>query len=117
MTLFSGLGVSSDMAAPSRWPGCVYPPPVQPDSGPPALPNCAKHSVRHPDVFTKTRADSPPRGRPEPFNCFKIFDMLKVGEEEESGSRSAYGFCQGDRGDMGRSRIPIARSRRRKACP
>ena len=31
--------------------------------------------------------------------------MLKVGEEE-SGSRSAYGFCQGDRGDMGRSRIP-----------
>src|SRR5262249_34373510 len=23
MTLFSGLGVSSDMAAPSRWPGCV----------------------------------------------------------------------------------------------
>jgi hypothetical protein len=23
MTLFSGLGVSSDMAAPSCWPGCV----------------------------------------------------------------------------------------------
>ena len=21
-------------------------------------------------------------GAPEPFNCFKIFDMLKVGEEE-----------------------------------
>src|SRR5262249_15309114 len=47
MTLFSGLGISSDMAAPSRWPGCVLPPPVQPDSGPPALPNCAKDSVRH----------------------------------------------------------------------
>ena len=51
MTLFSGLGVSSDMAAPSRWPGCVWPPPVQPDSGPPALPNCAKHSVRHPPTW------------------------------------------------------------------
>src|SRR5262249_37398918 len=48
MTLFSRLGVSSDMAAPSCWPGCVWPPPVQPDSGPPALPNCAKDSVRHP---------------------------------------------------------------------
>src|SRR5215831_16625066 len=47
MTLFSRLGVSSDMAAPSCWPGCVWPPPVQPDSGPPALPNCAKDSVRH----------------------------------------------------------------------
>src|SRR5262249_48225752 len=31
----------------SRWPGCVYPPPSQPDSGPSALLNCAKHSVRH----------------------------------------------------------------------
>jgi hypothetical protein len=26
----------------------LKPPPVQPDSGPPALPKCAKHSVRHP---------------------------------------------------------------------
>src|SRR5262245_50042718 len=51
MTLFSRLGVSSDMAAPSCWPGCVWPPPVQPDSGPPALPNCAKDSVRHPLAF------------------------------------------------------------------
>ena len=32
-------------------------------------------------------------------------------------SRSAYGFCHGDRGDMGRSRIPIARTRRRKTGP
>ena len=28
-----------------------------------------------------------------------------------------YGFCQGDRGDIGRSRILIARTRRLKACP
>src|SRR5262249_33332845 len=47
MTLFSRFGVSSDMAAPSCWPGCVQPPPVQPDSGPPALLNCAKDSVPH----------------------------------------------------------------------
>src|SRR5262245_53721575 len=47
MTLPKGLGVFSVMAAPSCCPGCVWQPPVQPDSGPPALLNCAKHSVRH----------------------------------------------------------------------
>ena len=31
--------------------------------------------------------------------------------------RSAYGFCQGDLGDIGRSQIPIARIRLVKACP
>jgi hypothetical protein len=31
--------------------------------------------------------------------------------------RSAYGFCQGDLGDIGRSRIPLARIRLVKACP
>src|SRR5262249_15355162 len=38
MTLFNGLGVVSVMAAPSRRTGCVLPPPVKPESGPPALP-------------------------------------------------------------------------------
>ena len=31
--------------------------------------------------------------------------------------RSTYAFCQGDLGEIGRSRIPIVRSRRVKACP
>src|SRR5262245_9446863 len=47
MTLFSRLGVVSVMAAPSRLTWLRLPPPSQPDSGPPALPICAKDSVRH----------------------------------------------------------------------
>src|SRR5262249_55025811 len=35
------------MAAPSRLTWLRLPPPSQPDSGPPALPICAKDSVRH----------------------------------------------------------------------
>ena len=31
--------------------------------------------------------------------------------------RSTYGFCQGDLGAIGRSRIPIVRTRFVKACP
>jgi len=31
--------------------------------------------------------------------------------------RSTYGFCQGDRGEIGRSRMPIALTRVQKACP
>src|SRR5262245_32845832 len=55
MTLPKGLGVFSVMAAPSCCPGCVWQPPVQPDSGPPALLNCAKHSVRHPGAHVRLR--------------------------------------------------------------
>jgi hypothetical protein len=43
ITFPSGLGVVSFMA--SCCPGCVWQPPVQPDSG--TLLNCAKHSLRH----------------------------------------------------------------------
>ncbi len=32
-------------------------------------------------------------------------------------NRSAYGFCMGDRGEIGRSRIPIARTFQRKVGP
>jgi hypothetical protein len=47
MTLFSGLGVVSVMAAPSRLTWLRLATSSQPDSGPPALPICAKDSVRH----------------------------------------------------------------------
>src|SRR6516162_8364290 len=47
MTLPNGLGVVSVMAAPSCCPGCDWPPPVQPDSGPSALSICAKDFVRY----------------------------------------------------------------------
>ncbi|MFZ1883303.1 MAG: hypothetical protein WAU53_06790, partial [Rhodoplanes sp.] len=39
-----------------------------------------------------------------------LFDNVPI-------SRSAYGFCHGERGEIGRSRIPIARTRRVKTGP
>jgi len=44
-------------------------------------------------------------------------NMIQALAPKLPNSHSAYGFCQGDLGDVGRSRIPIARSRRVKACP
>jgi hypothetical protein len=44
-------------------------------------------------------------------------NMIQALTPKRSDQASAYGFCHGDLGDIGRSRIPIARIRRWKACP
>jgi hypothetical protein len=44
-------------------------------------------------------------------------DMTRQSRRSVPISRSTYGFCQGDLGEIGRSRIPIARTRLVKACP
>ena len=44
-------------------------------------------------------------------------DIINALQRMEPISRSAYPFCQGERGDVGRSRIPIDRNIRMKISP
>jgi hypothetical protein len=44
-------------------------------------------------------------------------DVIKTSRRIEPISLSAYPFCQGDRAETGRSRMPMARMRRMKAAP
>ena len=44
-------------------------------------------------------------------------NMIQTVVPKRSIKRSAYGFCQGDLGYIGWSRIPIVRTRRRNGCP
>ena len=44
-------------------------------------------------------------------------DMIEHSLRIEPISRSAYPFCHGERGEVGRSRIPIDRSLRVKVSP
>jgi hypothetical protein len=44
-------------------------------------------------------------------------DVIKTFRSDRTDRLFAYPFCQGDRGETGRSRMPMARMRRMKAAP
>jgi len=44
-------------------------------------------------------------------------DVIQAVAPERPDQALTYAFCQGDLGEIGRSRIPIARIRLVKACP
>ena len=78
------------MAIQSWWPKVKYhpmslpPPPRPPFLEPAVIPPSSRAALqrRKRSVSLIVRIKLRVGGAPEPFNCFKIFDMLKVGEEE-----------------------------------